>query len=60
MTLDLDQHEADVLRDVLMSTLRELSYEIANTDLSTFKDELKARRTVLEGVLGRLAQPATA
>jgi len=60
MTLDLDQHEADLLRDVLMSTLRELSYEIADTDLSSFKDELKARRAVLEGVLGHLAQPATA
>lgn len=46
--------ERKALRAALRSTAGDLSYEISNTDKSSFKDELKDHRHLLAGVLARL------
>lgn len=45
--LDLTDAEADILKEALQSMLKNLSYEIADTDSKDFRDGLKARRDVL-------------
>jgi hypothetical protein len=45
--LDLTEAEADILEEALQSMLKNLSYEIADTDSKDFRDGLKARRDVL-------------
>jgi len=45
--LDLTDDEAALLKEFLESTLKNLSYEIADTDTSEFRDQLKARRDAL-------------
>ncbi|MEJ2087330.1 MAG: hypothetical protein P8Y69_02375 [Gammaproteobacteria bacterium] len=45
--LDLTEAEADILKEALQSMLKNLSYEIADTDSKDFRDGLKARRDVL-------------
>lgn len=45
--LDLTQAEADILKEYLQKLLKDLSYEIANTDSEDFRNGLKARRDVL-------------
>lgn len=52
--LQLDDNEAEALRGVLESTLKNLSYEIADTDTSSFRDQLKERREVLTAILTKL------
>ena len=54
MDLHLDDDKATALRDVLESALRDLSYEISNTDNSTFKDELRQRRDALKVIADQL------
>ncbi len=51
---ELDDDEARVLVDVLESKLRDLSYEISDTDTREFKDQLKSRRELLRRVLSEL------
>ena len=55
MELTLEEHEVELLRDVLDAVLRELSYEIADTDTAKFRDALRARRARLEDIATRLA-----
>ena len=45
--LELKDDEAALLKETLDSALKNLSYEIADTDTSDFRDQLKARREVL-------------
>ena len=54
MTLELTRAEVDELRGALGSYLSELRMEIADTDSYDYRQGLKARRTVLSGVLARL------
>lgn len=59
MELQLDEAECEALREVLQASTGDLSYEISNTDRSSFKDDLKSKRDLLVGILERLGGPAT-
>jgi len=48
--IDLNEQESQILDEVLTSTLSNLSFEIADTDQQDFRDQLKARRAVLEKI----------
>ena len=54
MDLNLDADQATALRDVLEIALRDLSYEISNTDNSQMKDDLRKRRESLQAVAEKL------
>jgi len=49
--LDLDDQEKQALSAVLKSYLSDMSYEIADTDRMAFRDELKAKRDLLQKVM---------
>jgi len=53
--LELSESDATVLREALEKMLKELSYEIADTDSKDFRDGLKARRDALARVERALA-----
>jgi hypothetical protein len=53
-TLQLTEEEREALETVLKGFLSDMSYEIADTDLSKFRDELRARRQVLFGIVEKL------
>ncbi len=52
--LDLDESEKEALSAALKSYLSDLSYEIADTDKKSFRDELKTRRELLQKVLNAI------
>lgn len=54
LNLILDPEQVDVLRELLDSTIRDLNYEIANTDNSAFKHGLDSRRVMLRSLLDAL------
>ena len=53
-SLELSTEEKDTLIDVLESYLSDLRMEMADTDSSFFRDELKAKKQILIGILDRL------
>ena len=52
--LDLDDEEKQALSQALKSYLSDLSYEIADTDNMEFREQLKAKRDVLQKVMDAL------
>jgi len=52
--LDLNEREADALREALEDYVSDLRMEIANTDSQDVRDELKEREALLKGVMGSL------
>jgi hypothetical protein len=54
--LDLDDQEKEILDETLQSYLSDLNYEIADTDAQEYRDQLKARRAVLEKIKTALEQ----
>jgi len=48
--LELDEQEKEILLSTLESYLSDLRYEIADTDRQEFRDQLKAKKTVLEKI----------
>ncbi|GAB4246603.1 hypothetical protein [Deferrisoma sp.] len=52
--LELTQSEAAVLKEVLEYALSELRMEIADTDRKDFREQLKAQKEALTGILERL------
>ena len=59
--LAVTPEEAEEVRHVLENSLADLHLEIAHTDRYEFREILKARRAVLQGVLRRLgATPVAA
>ena len=54
MQLDLDKEELEILTEVVTSYLSDLRYEIADTDSYDYRSQLKARETVLNGILKKL------
>jgi len=54
--LELDEQEREVLGNVLHNYLSDLSYEIADTDNLDFRNELKAKRAVLEKIQQALGE----
>lgn len=58
ITLTLDDHEQEVLADILECTLSELHSEIVHTDNRCFKQALKDRKELLLRLLSELQQPS--
>lgn len=52
--IELTEAEAATLRDVLDSYLSDLRMEIVDTDRMAFREELKAKKKVVEDVMARL------
>jgi len=53
-TLDLNDKQQEILREILDSAVSDLRYEIADTDNSEFKDNLKVRRDEVAAILEKL------
>jgi len=53
-TLELDGREAETLANALESYLSDLRMEIADTEAMDFREELKARKETLNGILDQL------
>jgi hypothetical protein len=49
-TLELSDKQQEYLAEVLESVLGNLSYEISDTDLSSYKDQLKEKRDELKTI----------
>ena len=58
--LNLTAQERDELRLALETCVSDLHTEIVHTDRYEFRQELKARRALLRGVLHQLAEAPTA
>lgn len=56
INLELNDQELLVLNETLQNFLSDLSYEISNTDLQKYREQLKARRAVLEKIKNALEQ----
>ena len=54
ITLTLTDQQQALLTDTLQNALGDLSYEIANTDSSTYKQTLKEKREVLKSIADQL------
>jgi hypothetical protein len=52
--LDLTDEEKTVLAETLKSYLADLRVEISNTDLMDFREQLKAKKDVLNKILGAI------
>jgi hypothetical protein len=50
--------EVELLRDVLEHSLSELEVEVFRTDTHEFKEKLKHRRGILDGILAKLTAHA--
>lgn len=57
MTLDLNPQQTEVLREILDNALRDLRYEIADTDNHRYKQDLKAREDIIRSLLDPLGGP---
>lgn len=53
-TLELSDKQHELLAEVLKSVLGDLSYEIADTDLSSYKEALKEKRDELQAIAEQL------
>jgi hypothetical protein len=54
--IDLDATERSILMQTLESYLSDMSFEIADTDRMEFREELKAKRQVLNKILDAVKQ----
>ena len=54
MELTLEPPEIELLRAILDESLRDLKYEIANTDNLEYKHRLKERQALLRSILDKL------
>ena len=57
MNIELDENQSELLREVLDSAFRDLRYEIADTDNTTYKRGLRSREAVLLAILAELGGP---
>jgi hypothetical protein len=57
MQIGLDDRQVDVLRALLESRLRELSYEIASADVPSFRRMLRGEREVMRSIRDAVAVP---
>ena len=58
MTLELSRAETEELQHALDGYLSELRMEIADTDSYDYRQNLKAQKGVLNGILAKLAEPS--
>ncbi len=54
ITLELDDKQQEILKEILDNTVGDMRYEIADTDNSVFKDNLKERRDAVVIILEKL------
>lgn len=57
MDLHLDDAQAELLREVLDAAFRDLRYEVASTDNSSYKEQLRQREAALGAILDLLGGP---
>ncbi|MBV6510441.1 MAG: hypothetical protein JJLCMIEE_03589 [Acidimicrobiales bacterium] len=57
LDLHLSDDDRDLLREILDSAYRDLSYEIADTDNYTFRQQLKDRRERVGRILTEVGGP---
>lgn len=57
MRLELNDTQAEELHRLVDHAYRDLRYEIADSDVSTFKDALRARGAVVAEILDMLGGP---
>lgn len=50
MDLALTDEDAELLREILDTVLRDLSYEISNTDNASYRSQLRDRRERIEAI----------
>ncbi len=50
-TIELDERQIQVLREVLVSYLSDLRMEVAHTDSKDFRDKLKEKEKTIKAVL---------
>ena len=60
ITLELTPEETEFLTELLEQQAVDLQRELGHTDLSGFKDLLKHRKIVLEGLLAKLREVSMA
>lgn len=58
MQIDVNEHEAAILREALTSYLPELRREIARTEAKEYRHSLFEREQLLENLLGKLGARA--
>jgi hypothetical protein len=58
--IELTKDEEEILAQVLQNSLATLELEVLHTDHKEFKEFLKHRRRVLQGLAARLPQPTPA
>jgi hypothetical protein len=54
--LRLDAEEVDALRDLLMYQLGDLRMQIADTDTSSFREQLRAEKRMVVRLLDKLGE----
>lgn len=57
MNLQLDSAQVGLLREILDSTFRDLRYEVADTNNSQYKQELRERERALSELLDLVGGP---
>jgi hypothetical protein len=57
-TIKLSDLEKEILSEVLESYLSDMSMEITDTDSMDYREQLKARRTVIQKILKEIKEPA--
>lgn len=57
MNLQLGPEQVELLREILDSTYRDLRYEVADTDNSKFKEELRTRERAVGELLDLVGGP---
>lgn len=60
LQLQLTSQQGKLLAEILQSALSELSMEIADTDRSVFKDELRERKQAISQILAAVSNLAEA
>ncbi len=53
-TLEFTTAEADLLKEILNTDLRDLRMEISDTDLKSFRDKLKEKEEIIKQLIQRL------
>lgn len=57
MQFEFSESETELVRRLLDREIRDLSYEIADTDNSRFRDELREHRDLVRSLLDRFGGP---
>lgn len=57
-TIKLSELEKEILSEVLESHISDMTMEITDTDSMDYREQLKARRTVLQKILKEIKGPS--